>query len=138
MKVISSYKLTKGSGKAAGYDLRAVIDNPIVLKPFESVIIGTGVRIEIDEGMYLSVEGRSGMWFNHSILIGQSGTIDEDYTGEIKVKMLNVSKKDFIIQPLDRIAQFIICNYYDACFEYVDEIHTTERGSGGFGSSGIK
>lgn len=124
---------TEGS---AGMDLRADCDAEIL--PGEWELIGTGLFIELPQGYEAQVRARSGLAVKRGInLINGVGTIDSDYRGEIKIGLLNNSKKTFQIQKGDRIAQMIVAKYERIDWEEVDEIDATDRGSGGFGHTGV-
>jgi len=131
--VIPEYK-TDG---AAGMDLCAAISEPVVLKPLERTLIPTGLKIELEHGYEAQIRPRSGMSIKHGItLINCVGTIDEDYRGEVCVAVVNISNKEYTIQPEERIAQMVITKYEQAKIEVVDNLSDTERGEGGFGSTG--
>lgn len=124
---------------SAGVDLRANIENPIKIEPLEKVIVPTGLFIELPLGYEAQVRPRSGLAFKHGITVLNSpGTIDADYRGEIKVILVNLSKEPFIINDGERIAQMVIAAHEQAEWEAVDELEETDRGSGGFGSTGKK
>ena len=132
-KVLPEYK-TEG---AAGMDLCAAIDEPITLKPLERTLIPTGLKIELEHGYEAQIRPRSGLSIKHGIsLINCVGTIDEDYRGEVCVPIVNISNEAYTIQPDERIAQMIIAKYEQAKIEVVTELSDTERGEGGFGSTG--
>ena len=132
-KVLPEYK-TEG---AAGMDLCAAIDEPIELKPLERKLIPTGLKIELEHGYEAQIRPRSGMSVKHGItLINCVGTIDEDYRGEVCVAVVNISNEEYTIQPDERIAQMVITKYEQAKIEVVTELTDTNRGEGGFGSTG--
>lgn len=132
-KSVPEYK-TKG---AAGMDLCAAISEPITLKPLERTLIPTGLKIELEHGYEAQIRPRSGMSIKHGItLINCIGTIDEDYRGEVCVPVVNISNEEYTIQPEERIAQMVIAKYEQAAIEVVTELSDTERGTGGFGSTG--
>lgn len=132
-KILPEYK-TEG---AAGMDLCAAIDEPIELKPLERKLIPTGLKIELEHGYEAQIRPRSGLSIKHGItLINCVGTIDEDYRGEVCVGIVNVSNEAYTIQPDERIAQMIIAKVEQAKLEVVTELSDTERGEGGFGSTG--
>lgn len=123
---------------SAGADIRARIDTSITLPPFERRVVGTGLFPEIPSGFELQVRPRSGLSFNHGItVLNTPGTIDSDYRGEIKVCLINLSKEEYVIHDGDRIAQIVISPVERAVFSSSDNISETERGSGGFGSTGV-
>lgn len=124
---------------SAGMDLRANLDKSILLKPLERKIIPTGLYLEIPPGYEGQIRPRSGMAFNHGISCPNSpGTIDADYRGELGVILINLSKKDFVINDGDRIAQLIIAKHETITWEEVEQLNNSERGDKGYGSSGIK
>lgn len=125
---------------SAGLDLRACIDLPIELDPGESRLISTGLAINIgDPGLAAMILPRSGLGHKHGIVLGNLvGLIDSDYQGPLMVSCWNRSSEPFTINPMDRIAQLVIVPVVQAQFRRVDEFTTTERGAGGFGSTGSK
>ena len=132
-RILPEYK-TEG---AAGMDLCAAIDEPIELKPLERKLIPTGLKIELEHGYEAQIRPRSGLSIKHGItLINCVGTIDEDYRGEVCVPIVNISNDTYTIQPDERVAQMIIAKYEQAKLEVVTELTDTERGEGGFGSTG--
>ena len=125
---------TSGS---AGMDLRANLDEKIILKPFERFAIPTGLFIELPQGYEAQIRPRSGLSLKTGLAIPNSpGTIDSDYRGEIKVIVANLSNEVVEIKDSDRIAQMVIAKYERAEWIEVDNIDATERGAGGFGSTG--
>lgn len=127
---------TKG---AAGMDLRANLEKDIVLKPMERAIIPTGLFLEIPKGYEIQIRARSGLAIKYGItLINCVGTIDSDYRGELKVPIVNLSKENFTIKNGERIAQMILAKYEKINFEVVNILEKTQRGIGGFGSTGKK
>ena len=123
---------------AAGMDLRANLDNAIVLKPLERVLIPTGLFIELPAGVEAQVRPRSGLAAKHGITVLNSpGTIDADYRGEIGVILINLSKNKFIISSGDRIAQLVVCKHEQPKIELSNTLGETQRGVKGFGSTGI-
>ena len=124
---------------SAGMDLRANISESIVLKPLERSIVRTGLFIELPVGIEAQVRPRSGLAAKKGItVLNAPGTIDADYRGEIGVILVNLSNEDFIIQNGERIAQLVIAKHERAEWVQVDELSSTERGEGGFGSTGVK
>ena len=122
---------------AAGMDLCAAIDEPIILQPLERKLIPTGLKIELEHGYEAQIRPRSGLSIKHGItLINCVGTVDEDYRGEVCVGLVNVSNEPYTIEPQERIAQMVIAKYEQAQIEVVTELSDTERGAGGFGSTG--
>lgn len=130
---IPEYK-TKG---AAGCDVCAFLDSPIVLKPMERAMVPTGLFFEIPEGYEIQVRPRSGLAAKNGITcLNTPGTIDSDYRGEVKVILINLGNEDFKIENGDRIAQLVVAPVTQGKFIETDSISDTERGSGGFGSTG--
>jgi len=131
--ILPEYK-TEG---AAGMDLCAAISEPVLLKPLERKLIPTGIKIELEHGYEAQIRPRSGLSIKHGItLINCVGTIDEDYRGEVCVPVVNISNEEYTIQPNERIAQMIIAKVEQAKIEIVTELSETQRGEGGFGSTG--
>ncbi|MBI4945396.1 MAG: dUTP diphosphatase [Bacteroidetes bacterium] len=130
---------TYATGASAGMDLRANLDSPIVLKSLERTLVPTGLFIELPVGSEAQVRPRSGLAFKNGLTVLNSpGTIDADYRGEVKVILVNLSKEDFTINDGERIAQMIIAKHEQAEWIEVQELLETERGAGGFGSTGKK
>ena len=124
---------------SAGMDLRADIDEPITLGSLEKAMVPTGLHIELPYGYEAQVRPRSGLAAKHGITVLNSpGTIDADYRGEIKVILVNLSKEPFVINRGERIAQMVIARYEKIEWEQVCELSDSERGEGGFGSTGKK
>jgi len=124
---------------SAGLDLRANIDSPIELKPFERHLIPTGLFIELHKGYEAQIRPRSGLAFKNGITILNSpGTIDADYRGELKVLLINLSNSPFMINDGERIAQMVIAKHEQINWEEVTSMNETDRGSGGFGHTGSK
>ena len=122
---------------SAGMDLRANIDEPIVLKSLERKLIPTGLFIELPEGYEAQIRPRSGLAIKKGITVLNSpGTIDADYRGEICVILVNLSAEDFVINDGERICQMIIAQHAQAEWFEVTELGETERGAGGFGHTG--
>jgi dUTP pyrophosphatase len=127
------------TAQSAGMDLRANLESPIILKPMERAMIPTGLFIELPVGYEAQVRPRSGLAAKHGItVLNTPGTIDADYRGEIKVILVNLSNEAFEIQHGERIAQMVIAKHETVQWEEVDTLSETERGAGGFGSSGVK
>ena len=125
---------TSGS---AGMDLRAFIEEEIVLKPLERKLVPTGLFIELPEGYEAQLRPRSGLAFKHGISLPNTpATIDSDYRGEIKITLINLSNENFIVRTGERIAQMVIAKHEKAEFIQVTELNETKRGEGGFGSTG--
>ena len=120
---------------AAGMDLKADILEPMQLKARSNVIVPTGIYIALPEGYEAQIRGRSSLAFKYDI-VSHLGTIDADYRGEIKVKLFNLSDNDFVINPGERIAQMVVGKYEQVEWEEVAVLDETERGEGGFGSTG--
>jgi dUTP pyrophosphatase len=125
------------SSGASGFDVRAQIDQPIVLKPMERVLVPTGLTFEIPLGFEIQARPRSGWAAKHGLtLMNTPGTIDADYRGEVKVILVNLGTETVTIQDQDRCAQLVICPVIQAQFELTTDLSSTERGAGGFGSTG--
>jgi dUTP pyrophosphatase len=124
---------------SAGVDLRANLDTPVVLKPLERALVKTGLFIALPEGYEAQVRPRSGLAFKNGITVLNSpGTIDADYRGEIGVILVNLSNADFTVNDGERIAQLVVAKHEQAEFLEVAELNETSRGTGGFGSTGVK
>lgn len=124
---------------SAGMDLRASLTDSRILKPLERTIVGTGLFIELPIGYEAQVRPRSGLAAKKGItVLNAPGTIDADYRGEIGVILVNLSKEDFVIQNGERIAQLVIAKHERAEWVVTEELSETERGEGGFGSTGVK
>ena len=124
---------------SAGMDIRANIDNPFTIKPLERTIIKTGLFLELPVGYEAQVRPRSGLAFKKGITVLNSpGTIDADYRGEVGVILVNLSTEEFVIEDGERIAQMVIAKHEQANWIEVETLKETERGSGGFGSTGVK
>jgi len=124
---------------SAGMDLRANIDKSICLKPLERTIVKTGIFIELPVGFEAQVRPRSGLAFKNGITVLNSpGTIDADYRGELGVILVNLSAEEFIIEDGERIAQMVIAKHEQAQWIEVETLENSERGAGGFGSTGVK
>ena len=123
---------------AAGFDISAYLDEPFVLKAGERALVPTGLYFEVPKGYEAQVRARSGLAIKHGIgLVNGIGTIDADYRGEVRVPMINWSNEDFVINDGDRIAQVIVTSYEKVEIELASEISDTERGTGGFGHTGV-
>src|SRR6056300_1250551 len=136
----SPYELPFYATKAAaGADLKAVLDKPLTLNHLERKVIGTGLKIALPEGFEAQVRPRSGLAAKHGIsVLNSPGTIDADYRGEIGVILVNLSNEAFTIHPGERIAQLVVARYEQIEWELTNGLSTTERGEGGFGSTGKK
>ena len=128
-----------GTEAAAGVDLRANLENPITLNPLERALVKTGLFIELPVGYEAQVRPRSGLAYKNGITVLNSpGTIDADYRGEVGVILVNLSNTPFVIENGERIAQLVIAKHEQAEWVLVEELAETERGAGGFGSTGKK
>lgn len=126
-----------GSAGAAGLDLHAALDGPKTLRPGERAAIPTGLRIALPPGYEGQVRARSGLASKFGIaLVNAPGTIDEDYRGEVHVLLVNLGQEPYTIQPKDRIAQLVVAPVTRVALQQVMELDQTERGAGGFGSTG--
>ena len=124
---------------AAGMDLRANLDAPIVLKPLERTLVPTGLFMELPVGFEAQVRPRSGLAFKNGLTVLNSpGTIDADYRGEVKVILVNLSNESFTINDGERVAQLVIAKHEQAEWIEVEQLEETTRGDGGFGSTGKK
>lgn len=134
----SNFELPKYETElSAGMDVRANIDRSIVLNPLERAMVATGLFVELPAGYEMQVRPRSGLAAKHGITVLNSpGTVDADYRGEVRVILVNLSNTPFEINPGERIAQLVIARHERAEFEIVNELSSTERGAGGFGSTG--
>lgn len=130
---------TKGSKMAAGYDLYACIDKAVLINPHNTATISTGLSLELPDGMFGAIFPRSGISTKRGLApANKIGVCDPDYRGEYKVALHNHSDKTQWVNPGERIAQLIIIPYVDVDFEEVDELSESERGMGGFGSTGAE
>ena len=124
---------------SAGMDVRANIDEAVVLRPLERAMIPTGLSIELPEGYEMQIRPRSGLAAKHGITVLNSpGTIDADYRGEIRVILVNLSNEEFRIEAGERIAQMVVGCHEQVEWELAEELAESERGEGGFGSTGKK
>ena len=124
---------------SAGMDLRADIQESILLAPLKRVLVPTGLYIELPEGYEAQIRPRSGLAAKHGIgIVNSPGTIDADYRGEIKIILVNLSDEPFTLNPGERIAQMVIAKYERVEHKEVSSLGETERGEGGFGSTGKK
>ena len=124
---------------SAGMDLRADIAEPVVLKPLERRLVPTGIFIELPAGYEAQVRPRSGLATKHGVtVINSPGTVDADYRGELKVSLVNLSSEPFEIVPGERIAQMVVAAHETVEWEKVEALSETERGTGGWGSTGAK
>ena len=124
---------------SAGLDLKANLSESILLKPLQRLLIPTGLFIELPAGFEAQIRPRSGLAFKHGLTVLNSpGTIDADYRGEIKVLLVNLSETDFIVNNGERIAQMVIAKHKQIIWEPVIQLEKSDRGAGGFGSTGTK
>ena len=124
---------------SAGLDLRAVIDEPVTLYPGKRVLISTGLKVALPQGIEMQIRSRSGLAAKHGVIVlNEPGTIDSDFRNTIHVILFNTGETPFVINPGDRVAQAIIARYEQAEWVPVETLDETERGLGGFGSTGIK
>ncbi|WP_036381050.1 dUTP diphosphatase [Muricauda sp. MAR_2010_75] len=124
---------------SAGMDLRANIDSPIVLKPLERAIVPTGIYMELPVGYEAQIRPRSGLAAKKGIsVLNAPGTIDADYRGEVGVILVNLSSEEFTVENGERIAQMVIAKHERAEWEEVESLSETDRGAGGFGSTGTQ
>jgi len=127
------------TSSSAGMDLRADIPGPITLESLDRALVPTGLRIALPVGYEAQVRPRSGMATKHGIsVLNTPGTVDADYRGELKVTLVNLSREPFTINPGDRIAQMVVSRHEKVEWEVCEELDETERGEGGFGSTGVK
>ena len=127
------------TSQSAGMDLRANIEEPIILAPLERKLIYTGLHIALPVGYEAHVRPRSGLALKYGItVLNTPGTIDADFRGDIGIILINLSNEPFEIKPGERIAQLVICSHEKAEWELVDTLDSTDRNDGGFGHSGTK
>ena len=125
--------------QSAGLDLRASLDVPVVLQPGERSLIPTGIKLALPRGMEAQVRPRSGLAYKHGVtVLNAPGTIDADYRGDIGVILVNHGEVAFTVEDGLRIAQIVLAKYEQVVWEEVRELTDTDRGGGGFGSTGIK
>ena len=125
--------------QSAGVDLRANLDEPVVMKPMERRLIPTGLFISLPAGFEAQVRPRSGLAIKKGItVLNTPGTIDADYRGEIGVVLINLSNEDFVVEDGERIAQMVIARHEQGEFVSVEVLDETERGEGGYGHTGVK
>ena len=123
---------------AAGADVYALVEEPVTVKPMERVMIPTGMAIAVPRGYEAQIRPRSGLaWKQGLTVLNSPGTIDSDYRGEVRILLINLGKQDVVISKGDRIAQMIIAPYVRGEFVRTDTLDDTERGEGGFGSTGV-
>ncbi|MFM0223279.1 dUTP diphosphatase [Paraburkholderia dipogonis] len=123
---------------SAGLDLRACLDEPLTLKPGETALVPTGLAIHVgDPGYAALILPRSGLGHKHGIVLGNLvGLIDSDYQGQLMISTWNRGETTFVLNPMERLAQLVIVPVVQAEFNIVDDFETSERGAGGFGSTG--
>lgn len=122
---------------AAGMDLRAFINEQLIIKPLQRLLVPTGLHIELPVGYEAQIRPRSGLAYKHGIgIVNSPGTIDADYRGELKVLLINLSDTAFVINNGDRIAQMVIAKHETISWEPVSELSDTARGAGGYGHTG--
>ena len=122
---------------AAGLDLRANLEEPVSLDPLERKLIGTGLFIELPAGYVAQIRPRSGLAFKYGLsVLNTPGTVDADYRGEVKVLLVNLSNEPFVVQDGERIAQMVIAKHEQIQWDSVENLSETERGEGGYGSTG--
>jgi len=125
--------------QSAGMDLRANLEEPIILRPLERRLIPTGLHIALPAGYEAQVRPRSGLALKKGVTVLNSpGTIDADYRGEVGVLLINLSQEDFVVNDGERIAQMVIARHEQGEFEAVEMLDETERGEGGYGHTGVK
>ena len=130
---------TYATSQSAGMDLRANLEEPVVLHPMERRLIPTGLHIALPEGYEAQVRPRRGLALKHGLtVLNAPGTIDADYRGEIGVVLINLSQEDFTINDGERIAQLVVARYEQVEFSLVETLDETERGEGGYGHTGVK
>ncbi|MFN8249200.1 MAG: dUTP diphosphatase [Ferruginibacter sp.] len=124
---------------SSGMDIRAFLDSPVGLRPFERKLISSGLYVELPQGYEAQIRPRSGLALKQGITcLNTPGTIDSDYRGEIKVLLINLSAEEQVINPGDRIAQMVICKVETADLKLVQQLDETKRGDGGFGHTGLQ
>ena len=125
--------------QSAGMDLRANLEEPVVLKPMARCLVPTGLHIALPEGYEAQIRPRSGLALKKGItVLNAPGTVDADYRGEVGVLLINLSEEDFVVNDGERIAQMVIARHETADFIEVAELDETERGEGGYGHTGVK
>jgi dUTP pyrophosphatase len=133
-----SFLPTYATSGSAGMDLYAALEVPIVLSPQERTLVGCGIAIELPVGYEAQIRPRSGLAVKHGVtVLNAPGTIDSDYRGEIKVALIHLGAEPLTIAPGMRIAQMVVARYASVLWDDVTELQKTERGEGGFGSTGV-
>ncbi len=123
---------------AAGMDIAACLDSPVTLQPSETLLVPTGLALELPEGYEAQLRPRSGLALKNGIMLPNApATIDADYRGEVRVILVNAGKEPFVVNHGDRIAQMVIARYEHVTLQEVDALTCTERGHGGFGHTGV-
>ncbi len=126
------------TSESAGADLHVFIEEDVTLKPLDRYVFPTGLYLELPKGYEAQIRGRSGLGVKYGITLANSvGTIDSDYRGEIKVCLINLSREDYTVKNGDRVAQMIITRHETCEFVEVEAISDSDRGKGGFGSTGV-
>ena len=127
------------TNSSAGMDLRANLDSSVVLKPLQRALVPTGLYLELPIGYEAQIRPRSGLAYKHGIsIVNSPGTIDADYRGEIKVLLVNLSDQDFTVEDGERIAQMVVARHESVEWQESLSLTETERGAGGYGSTGVK
>ncbi len=136
---MSEYLPQYATAGSAGLDLRACLEEPVTLPPGETVLVPTGLAMHIaDSGYAAMILPRSGLGHKHGIVLGNLvGLIDSDYQGPLMVSVWNRSQTDFLLRPMERLAQLVVVPVQQVDFDLVEEFDTSERGTGGFGSTGL-
>jgi len=136
---MSEYLPQYATAGSAGLDLRACLEEPVILPPGETVLVPTGLAMHIaDPGYAAMILPRSGLGHKHGIVLGNLvGLIDSDYQGPLMVSVWNRSQTDFLLRPMERLAQLVVVPVQQVDFDLVEEFDTSERGTGGFGSTGL-
>jgi len=123
---------------SAGMDICAHLEQPVVIAPLQRALIPTGLFIELPEGFEAQIRPRSGLALKHGIsIVNSPGTIDADYRGEIKVLLINLGNEDFVVEDGTRIAQMVILRHERIVWQPVESLSDTQRGAGGYGSTGM-
>ncbi|MDR3366088.1 MAG: dUTP diphosphatase [Prevotellaceae bacterium] len=123
---------------SAGLDLRANVDEEIILKPMQRLLVPTGIFMELCDGFEAQIRPRSGLALKFGITIANApATIDPDYRGELKVALINLSTEVFVLKPGERIAQLVVARFERICWKPVEALSETARGAGGFGHTGL-
>ena len=122
---------------SAGMDMRANLNESIIIQPLQRLMVPTGVHIQLPDGFEAQIRPRSGLAAKHGIgIVNSPGTIDADYRGEIKIILVNLSNEPFTLNPGERVAQMVIARHEKAVWKECDSLEESERGEGGFGSTG--